>query len=304
VRILATASDLAIRRFDYFAPDTLQVALRLLSEYKKSRVLAGGQSIIPLMKLNLVEAEHIIDLKGIPGLSSIKTITDPRGRKQISLGPLVTHSKIQNSETIREYCPLLSETASGIGHPLVRNRGTIGGSICHADPSADYCAVLLALGAELKAQSSNTERTFRAEEFFLGPFSTALAREEILTEIIVPETSRDRIGYSIKKLSMGHGSFPLVVVSTLIKVNGGRCDDARIALAGVADKPFRLPSAENVLLGKDVSLEANESVLEAAKIVSIFCSPQPDLDASAEYKRKMVEVLTRRALFESIERCG
>lgn len=256
------------------------------------------------MKLNLVEAEQIIDLKRILGLSWIKKITDPRGRKEISLGPLVTHSKIQDSEIIREYCPLLSETARGIGHPLVRNRGTIGGSICHADPAADYCAALLALDARLKAQSSNAERTFRAGEFFLGPFSTALAREEILTEIIVPEISSGRIGYSIKKMSMGHGSFPLVVVSTLIKINEGRCDEARIALAGVADKPFRLPSAENVLLGKNVSLEAKSSVSEAAKIVSVSCSPQTDLDASADYKRKMVEVLTRRALFESIERCG
>ncbi|HKW03750.1 MAG TPA: xanthine dehydrogenase family protein subunit M [Nitrososphaerales archaeon] len=295
---------MAIRQFDYFAPDTLQDALRLLSEYKKSKVLAGGQSIIPLMKLNLVEVDHIIDLKGILGLSSIKTTRDHRGRKEISLGPLVTHSKIQNSEIIGEYCPLLSETARGIGHPLVRNRGTIGGSICHADPAADYCAALLALGARLKAQSSNAERTFGAEEFFLGPFSTALAREEILTEIIVPEISSGRIGYSIKKMSMGHGSFPLVVVSTLIKVSGSSCDNARIALAGVADKPFRVPIAENELIGKDVSLEAKESVLDAAKIVSMSCSPQPDLDASADYKRRMVEVLTRRALFESIERCG
>ena len=256
------------------------------------------------MKLNLVEAEQIIDLKRILGLSWIKKITDPRGRKEISLGPLVTHSKIQNSEIIREDCPLLSETAQGIGHPLVRNRGTIGGSICHADPAADYCAALFALDARLKAQSSNAERTFRAGEFFLGPFSTALAREEILTEIIVPEISSRRIGYSIKKMSMGHGSFPLVVVSALIKISGDHCDEARIALAGVADKPFRVPTAENELIGKEFPLEAKSSVSEAAKIVSVSCSPQTDLDASADYKRKMVEVLTRRALFESIERCG
>ncbi|HZW56493.1 MAG TPA: xanthine dehydrogenase family protein subunit M [Nitrososphaerales archaeon] len=278
-----------IRNFEYLAPHSIEEACGFLNEhYGEARALAGGQSLIPLMKLNLVEAKYIVDLKRISGLRGISRINE-----FLTIGALTTHSEIAESETVRSEVPLLSETASRIGHPQVRNRGTIGGSLSHADPAGDYISTMLVLEAQfVSASERGSRRRIPAKDFFKGAFSTDLRRGEILERIEVPIPSSD-MSHSFMKLTLGHGDFPLLVVSVLGRVADERFEEVRIGLGGVAEVPFRSMEAEEFLNGKAVS-EANIS--EAAKIASNQARPEGDLGVSKEYKSRMLDVYIRRAL--------
>lgn len=301
---------MVIKSFEYYSPTTLDEACSLLQRHgETAKILAGGQSLIPLMKLNLVEIQHVIDIKRIPNLSSIsiRNTGTSAGKGEpssfLDIGALATHSQIEKSELIRTTVPLLADTAFGIGHPLVRNRGTIGGSVCHCDPAADYCPTLLVLGAEMNVVSrGGSERTIPSSEFIRGTFETSLESGEILQKVSVP-IPKGKVGYSIKKLTAGHGDFPLVTVSVLIRMDetSRSLEHVAIALGGVGEKAFRVPDAEEYLLKQGKNLSP-QHFGEAGKLAMARSKPEPDLDVSADYKKKMVAVLTRRSLQEAFER--
>lgn len=256
--------------------------------------------MIPLLKLNLVDVKCLMDLKKIQDLSSISIAKEDGS--EIEVGALVRHSEIADSELLWKSVPLLSMTAAGIGHPLVRNRGTIGGSLCHCDPAADYPPTLLNLEAKLSLVSRNSKRRIvSASDFFRGPFETSLERGELLEKIIIP-SPRKGSTYAFKKFKLGHSDFPLVVVSVLANFRGEsdsiKCEAVAISLAGVAEKAFRATEAEEYLLNR-TSLDVDSDFKTAAEITRSLSRPESDIDVSSEYKRRLVGVLTRRTLEES-----
>jgi carbon-monoxide dehydrogenase medium subunit len=300
---------LILEPFEYFAPASLEEACRLLYEREDAKLLAGGQSLLPIMKLNLAEVSCIVDLKKIQGLSYVRleksasTSSSISGEQQeLVIGALTTHSEIATSQVVRRNSPLLADTAGSIGHPLVRNRGTIGGSLCHCDPAADFCVTALALDAKVVlVKGDKTRRVLNCDDFFEGTFSTKLAKGEILESVKFGIQSNP-IGYAFEKLTFGHGDFPLVVVSVTLNMeqDNNFCRDARIAIGGVADRAIRIYKAEQSLVGKE-SL-GNEELNLAADVAQQESKPADDLDFSADYKRKMVRVLVSRALRRALVR--
>jgi CO/xanthine dehydrogenase FAD-binding subunit len=214
----------------------------------------------------------------------------------------VTQSEIARSELVRQNVPLLAETARRIGHPLVRNRGTIGGSLSHCDPASDLCATSLALDAEITlVRYDGIRRKVQAQDFLTGTFETALGKGEILEKVSIPIPPKNS-GYSFRKFTVGHGDFPLVVVSVLLRIAGEKCISAAIALGGVADHVIRAPRAEEILTRREsLQDEAVEGAVAAAVDAS---QPSSDLEVSAVYKKRLVGVLVRRAIVEAAERGG
>lgn len=281
---------MVIKAFEYHSPNSIKEAIDLLRKYgEKAKILAGGQSLLPIMKLGLSDFEHLIDLKRIKDMDYIKDT----GKDSIAIGALAKHAELESSSILAESCPLLCETAKLIGHPQIRNRGTIGGSLSHCDPSADLLPTMVALDATLKVEGPSETKTFGSEEFFKDVFSTVMGPFDILTEIEVPVLPKGA-GYAYQKLSMGAGDFAIVGVSATIQVDDeGICTSVRIALGGVGEKPFRVRSAEETLLGKKVTAEVvDEAVAHAVK----ESRPISDLKASAQYKKLMVATFTRRTL--------
>ncbi len=283
-----------LKPFEYSAPQTLEQACQILGQHEDAKVLAGGQSLLPIMKLNLTEVTHLVDLKKIPNLSFIELNKD-----FLVVGALTTHAEVANSDVVKKAVPLLAETESSVGHPLVRNRGTIGGSISHCDPAGDLCVTSLALDASMTiVRSDNSRRVVPAQDFFLGTFTTALERGEILEKISFPVFQR-RTRYGFEKLTLGHGDFPLILASVVLKMDEKRCADAAIALGGVSDRALRIERAEDALNGKDIT---TDDIDGAARIAEEESKPESDIDVSAEYKKKMVRVFVRRALTKALER--
>ncbi|MDA4129740.1 MAG: xanthine dehydrogenase family protein subunit M [Thaumarchaeota archaeon] len=284
-----------LKPFEYSAPQSLQEACKLLEQHEDAKALAGGQSLLPIMKLNLTEVTHLVDLKRIPNLSFIEINKDTNS---LNVGALTTHAEVAGSNVVKKTVPLLAETESRIGHPLVRNRGTIGGSISHCDPSGDLCVTSLALDSIMTiAKSDNSRRLVPARDFFQGTFTTALKKGEILEKISFPIPARGT-GWAFEKLTMGHGDFPLIVVSVVLRVENEKCVSAAIALGGVADRAVRFPRAEDKLKGRKVSAV---DIDKAAAIAEEESKPEADIDVSAEYKKKMIRVFVRRALTKAIE---
>lgn len=294
---------MTVAPFSYLVPRSVEEACRMIQEHDgEAKVLAGGQSLIPLMKLNLVQVSYLVDLKRVPGMAFVKTEGQPsRGGEVLRVGSLTTHSELSRSETVKQKVPLLAETARGVGHPLVRNRGTIGGSLSHSDPSADLCATSLALDASMViARADGARRVVAAEDFFKGLFATALQSDELLEEVRFPVPPRGT-GYDFVKLTMGHGDFPLVSVSVVLRMGEKGCSDARVAVGGVSDRVVRMKEAENTLRGSSLR---EEEIEKASASASAASNPSSDLEVSAAYKKRMVKVLVGRALRRSIERSG
>jgi carbon-monoxide dehydrogenase medium subunit len=275
--------------FDYLTAKTLDEALRLLASHgEDAKLLAGGQSLLPLLKLRLATPKLLIDLGKISGLSDI-------GLKdgKVIIGALATHYQIECSTLLKKYCPLLPQTASAIGDLQVRNRGTIGGSLSHADPSADWPAAILALGGELKLNGLNGVRWLSAENFFLGPMTTALEPTEILTEIRLPQIPpRGRTVYL--KMAQQASGFAIVGVALWLQTDkSGRCVDIGIGVTGLDAKPFRAHTLERRLRGKKLS---NKLIQESAAQVARGIDPLEDLHASADYRAHLARILTVRAI--------
>ena len=285
------------KQFEYFAPKTVGQALALLKKYKEdAKVLSGGQSLIPMMKLRLVAPKYIIDLNNIKSLSYIK-----QAGGYIRIGALTRHAQIEHSPLIHEKLPIMAETASHIADQQVRNLGTIGGSLAHCDPAADWPATILALDSELIIQGAR-KRIIKATKFFKVPFETDLKPTEILTEIRIPIPKGGAVGQAYLKFERKAGDFAIVgVAASLVLDNGNKVAKAGIGLTAVAPIPFRATEAEKILLKKEPTQELIE---EAAKAAAEMSDPMPDLRGSAEYKREMARVFTKRALKLALERAG
>lgn len=260
------------QNFDYSAPSTLQEALGLLAN-ENAKPLAGGMSLIPLMKLRFAAPEQVVDLGRVAGLNEIR---EQNG--ELHIGAMTTHYQIQSSALVRDRCPLLAKTADHIGDVQVRNAGTIGGSCAHADPAADYPAALFALEARFKLVKANSERTVSVDEFFVDTFTTALEPGEIIQEIIVP-VEKPGMATSYKKVSHPASGFAIVGIAVRL----GK-DFARVGVTGVANKAYRAKDVEN---GLDASKVANG------------VQANSDLYASSEYRAHLARIYTARAIKEA-----
>ncbi len=282
-------------RFDYLLPRSLDEALGMLAQHgEEAKVLAGGQSLVPLLNFRLVRPAYLIDLNDIPGLDGIR-VDDGR----LAIGAMTRQRAVETSPVVRERCPLLAEAMPQIGHVQIRNRGTIGGSLAHADPAGELPAVLAALDGELLLRSRRGERRLTPQEFFVGYLTTAAAPDELLVEARLPVTS-PRTGTAFLELSRRHGDFALVGVAATVTVDsGGVCTACAIALTGVGPTPVVARDAARALIGVEPTAEACE---EVGRRVASALEPDSDLHASADYRKHLAGVLTRRALGRAAER--
>src|SRR5579859_7465266 len=280
--------------FDYRAPASLADALDILRDRgDDAKVMAGGQSLIPLLKLRFAQPALVVDIGRLPNLSGIR-----RQDGHLSIGALTRHVEVERSTELKSMLPILPEAAHWIADPLVRNRGTLGGSICHADPSGDWGSVMLALDAELVAHSRKGDRTIRAADFFAGPFTTALRPDEILTEIRIPLAKR-RSGGAYNKLERKVGDFATVAVATYVELDGDKVAKAGIGMTSVGDKNLKAAAAEKALVGREAT---DEVIAEAARQAAAAAEPKADIRGSVEYKKDVVRVFVQRGLKAAVAR--
>jgi aerobic carbon-monoxide dehydrogenase medium subunit len=282
-------------QFEYQAPDTLQEAVSLLAQDPDgSKILAGGHSLIPAMKLRLAQPQRLIDIARIRDLSYIREEGD-----QILIGATTTHYQIESSELLRTICPLLPECAGSIGDVQVRNKGTIGGSLAHSDPAGDWPAAAIALGAGVVLVGPGGERTMKAEDFFVDLLTTALEPGEILREIRIAKP-RGRFGQAYQKVAHPASGFAVVGVAVnLILGADGKCESASLGITGVASKAYRPRAVENALAGKQLD---DQTIAAAAIHAADGIDANSDLYASAEYRCHLAVVHTTRAIKTSIGR--
>jgi carbon-monoxide dehydrogenase medium subunit len=283
------------KRFDYFAPESLDEAIKILKEKEDAKVLAGGQSLIALMKLRLASPQALVDLNRVQdNLSYIREEKD-----YLAIGAMTTHDTVEQSEIIKQKFTLLNDAASKIGDQQVRNRGTIGGSCCHADPAADLPTALLALNPTFVAFGSNGLREINYKDFFVDTFTTSLEKDEILTEIRIPYLEPRSCSAYIKH-SRREGDFAIVGVGVALVIEkAGNCKDARISLGAVAPTPIRASKAEKYLIGKKLTDQAIE---EASERAGEGADPPSDMHGSREYRLDMIKVFTKRAIKLALSR--
>ncbi len=275
-------------QFDYIAAKSLDEALTLLAKHKDdAKILAGGHSLIPAMKLRLMQPAVLIDISKIKDLAYIR---EEGG--QIRIGAMTTHYQVESSDLLRRVCPLLPQTATHLGDVQVRNRGTIGGSLVHADPAADWPAPILALDAELVVIGPKGERAIKATDFFVDLLTTALNAGEILREVrfIAPKGNS---GQSYMKFRHPASGFAVVGVAVTLTRDGGKCQSAGVGITGAAPKPYKAGAVEKALKG--AMLDA-KSLAAAAAHAADGVDVNSDLFASSEYRKHLAEIYTRRAL--------
>jgi carbon-monoxide dehydrogenase medium subunit len=276
--------------FDYHRPATLEEALALLAERPDAKPLAGGQSLIPAMNFRLAAPAVLVDLNGLTELAGITGDADGGVR----LGAMTRHREVERSPLVGRLAPLLAETMPHVAHPQIRNRGTIGGSLAHADPAAELPAVMVALEATVVLRSRHGERRLAAEDFFTGLFATALEAGELITAIEIPALPR-RSGSAFEEMARRHGDYALVGVAAVVTLDGaGRAAGARIALFSVGEGPVLARRAMAALA--DTALGADTLAAAAALSGGEDIDPPGDIHASASYRRQLARVLTRRAL--------
>lgn len=276
-------------QFEYQAPTTIDEALTLLAANPDdAKVLAGGHSLIPAMKLRLAQPAMLVDIGRIKDLSYIR-----EDGNEILIGAMTTHYQLESSTLLKKICPLLPECASHIGDVQVRNKGTIGGSVAHSDPAGDWPAAILALGAEMVAVGKKGERVIKADDFFVDLLTTALEGGEILREIRVTK-SAGRFGHAYQKIRHPASGFAVVGVAVALRLGSdGTCESATIGITGVASKAYRAASVEQALQGKELN---DENIAEAASHAADGVDSNSDLYASEEYRRHLAGVYTRRAI--------
>ena len=281
--------------FGYQAARSVEEALELLTKYgEDAKLLAGGHSLIPAMKLRLAAPRYLIDIGRVPGLSGVRV-----DGETLAIGALTVHADVASSDLVRQRLPGLAEAAAVIGDVQVRNRGTIGGSVAHADPAADLPVILTALNAAFVLQSPSGRRTVPADDFFVDFFTAALKPNEVLTEIRVPLPPS---GAGTAYAKLGHPASGYVVVSAGVLINrqpSGRCASARVAIGGMGSRPFRAAATEAALQGQALTPEV---IAAAAAKAAEGTDPDGDTYASADYKRHMATVYARRAIEAAVER--
>lgn len=281
--------------FRYFAPSRLEEALDLLAQHgMDAKVLAGGQSLIPTMNFRLARPEVLIDLNGLSDLFYIRP-----EKKRIRIGAMTRKSQVEKSEEIRELAPLVHEAMPYIGHPQIRNRGTMGGSIAHADPASELPAAMVALEARFQVKNRKKERWIAASDFFLGSFTTAMEPAEILTEIEIPKMPA-HTGCAFEETSRRQGDYALVGVAVALTLDGKqRCEKAHVVFFSVGEKPLDSPAARRLLQGQAASPELVEQVAATA---AAELEPASDIHASSEYRRQLAKTLSARAVQRAFER--
>jgi len=278
--------------FEYHRPSSLEEAVQLLSSLDEAKVLAGGQSLIPLLKFRFAAPAHLVDVNRVPGLDGIK-----EEGSVLRIGALVRHNQIASSDLVSARYPVLAAAAPQIADPIVRNLGTVGGSLAHADPAGDWGAVMLAVGASVVARSGRGEREIPIADFLQDIFTTALSSDEILTEVRVPAPA-PRAGGAYLKLERKVGDFATVAAAVHVSMDDGTIGRAGIGLTAVGNKNIEPAEAESALAGK----EPNEELFaEAGRLAAAASSPVADVRGSADYKRHVVEVFVRRGLARAIE---
>jgi CO/xanthine dehydrogenase FAD-binding subunit len=278
---------------DYEAPRTLSEAVDLLAEYQdEASVLAGGQSLIPLLALRLAQPAVLIDINGVAELAGVSQ-TDG----WVTIGATTREYVAEESVTIADKLPLLAAALPLIGHEAIRSRGTVGGSLAHADPAAELPAVARALDAEFVVRGPDGERVVPAAEWFEGYLTTSRQADELLTEVRFP-AARPGTGTSFQEVARRHGDFAMVGLATSVTLNDGTIADARLAFAGVSDVPARAAAAEDLLAGQRPSAELFD---EAARQAAADIDPPSDLHGSAEYRKKVAAALVRRGLREAVD---
>ncbi len=283
--------------FEYTAPATLDEALDLVSQHGDSaKVLAGGQSLVPMMNFRLVTPSMLIDLNRLSGLTFVRELEG-----ELSIGAMTRQRQMERDPLVAQYAPLLREAMPFVAHPQIRNRGTVGGSLAHADPAAELPAVAVALGARLRLTSAKGERWVAASDFFLGLFSTLLDPTELLTEIRVPAMP-PQTGYSFQEMSRRHGDYALAGVACVVALDErGAYRDACLVLLGVDTRPIQMSRATKQIVGAMPGESAFRAVAAAA---GEEIDPGTDIHASAEYRRHLARVLARRALETATQRAG
>jgi aerobic carbon-monoxide dehydrogenase medium subunit len=283
-------------RFDYHRPGSLEEALSLLAEHgEDAKVLAGGQSLIPLMKLRFSAPGRLIDVNRIPGLDGIEERDG-----SLRIGALVRHNQLAGSDVIKERYPTIAAAAPMIADPIVRNLGTIGGSLAHADPSGDLGSVMIALGGTVIARSSSGEREISATELAEGPFQSSLAPDELLTEVRVPSPG-SRSGGTYLKMERKVGDFATVATAIFLTMDDGAIATAGIGLTSVGLTNLRAEAAEAALAG---ATPGAETFAEAGRLAAEASEPATDVRGSADYKRHVVDVFVRRGLAAAAEMAG
>ena len=280
-------------RFAYHDPSTLDETLALLSRHGDgARILAGGQSLMPMLNFRLARPDHVIDINRVAGLAAL----EPSADGGVRIGAMTRQRTLEHSPLIRARCRLITQAMPFIGHPQIRSRGTLGGSLAHADPAAELPAVMVALGARFTLHSTAGRRTIDAEDFFVSALGTALGPGEILTEVEVPPWS-ERAGSSLHEVAIRQGDFALGgVAATLTLDSAGRVKGARIVCFGVGPRPWRAVDAERSLAG---GLPSPAAFAEAGRLASASVDPEDDIHAGRAYRTRLAGVLTTRALTEA-----
>lgn len=280
--------------FEYAAPKSVPEAVRLLSEDSEAKILAGGQSLIPLLKLRLLAPSLLVDINRVEGLDYIR---EEEG--WLKIGALTREASLERSDLIRSRYPLLMDTCRQVADPQVRNLATLGGNLSHADPANDHPAAMLAYGAQVVATGPSGSRTIPVEEFFTGPFESLLARDEILTEIRIPAPQHGSTGAYLK-FERRVGDFAIAAVAVQLRLNpDGTCADAAIGLTNVGLMPIKAAAAGSSLVGFK---PGDEAIQQAAQLAAEVAEPQDDQRGSEAYKRSLVKTLTARALRSALAR--
>lgn len=285
--------------FEYYAPTSIEQALAHLSEHGyDAKVLAGGQSLIPMMNFRLAQPAVLVDLNNIPELTYIRPSEDGGTR----IGAMTRHSQVERDQTVAERAQLVFEAMPQIATTQIRSRGTIGGSIAHADPSAELVAVSVAMGARFKIQSLTGERWIPAKDFFLGMFATPLEPDDVLAEIELPPMP-PRTGWALLEVARRPHDFAIVGVAILVTLSDNNlCQEARLVYLSVGDGPVEAMQAAQILRGASPTPDNLREASETAAFVDI--DPGSDIHASANYRRHLAKILTQRALSKAFERAG
>lgn len=283
--------------FEYYSPRTVEEALTHLAEYGyDAKVLAGGQSLVPMMNFRLVQPSVLVDLNNIPDLAFI----NPDENGGLRFGAMVRHHQVEINPLVEERAPLLHETMPNIAYPQVRNRGTFGGSVSHADPSAELASVSVVLDGKFRLRSQNSERWVPASEFFIGLFTTVLEPDELLVEVSLPSMPA-RSGWSLMEVARRPHDFAMAGVAAIVSLDeDGRCEQARMVFLSAGDSPMVAHQAAESLEGQDPTREAIHAAAEIAASEEI--DPSSDIHASAEFRRHLANILCRRVLEQAFRR--
>jgi CO/xanthine dehydrogenase FAD-binding subunit len=274
--------------FDYIAADSIAMAVAALAAAgDDAKIIAGGQSLVPMLNFRMLRPSILVDINRIAGLDVIEETGEA-----IRVGALTRHYQLETSPLIARHLPVLSCAMTHVAHLAIRNRGTIGGSLAHADPAAELPMMALLLDAELRVASASGERTVAARDFFLGALTVDLAPGEIITEVVLPKLP-PRTGWGFEEVARRHGDFALAAVAATLTVSGGAIEQARIALTGVGPTALRVTEAEGLLVGHALEPDLTHRAIEA---VRGRIEPETDLHASSDYRRHLAGVLTGRAL--------